>query len=74
MKDTKGGKAKKLPRTTLRKKEGNGSWKRKHWIALFRELALEETMDLSQDGLLNESLTALAYEVFFPTDLDFTHA
>jgi len=32
---------------TLRKREGTGNLKRKHWITLGRELALEEVMDLS---------------------------
>jgi hypothetical protein len=32
---------------TLRKREDTGNQKRKHWIALCGELALEETMDLS---------------------------
>jgi hypothetical protein len=39
---------------TLRKQEDTGSWRRKLRIALFRELSLEEVMDLSQDRLLLE--------------------
>jgi hypothetical protein len=30
---------------TLRKSDDNGNWKRKYYIALCRELALEETAD-----------------------------
>jgi hypothetical protein len=32
---------------TLRKREGTGNGKRKHWSTLFGELALEEATDLS---------------------------
>jgi len=32
---------------TLRKQEGTGIWKRKHFISLSGELALEEAMGLS---------------------------
>jgi hypothetical protein len=39
---------------TLRKGEDTLIWKRKLWIALCGELALEEALDLSQDRLLNE--------------------
>jgi len=34
---------------TLRKREDFGNWKRKHWIALCRELALCDAMGLSYD-------------------------
>jgi hypothetical protein len=39
---------------TLRKSEETGNWNRKHYIPVCGELALEETVDLSQDRLLNE--------------------
>ena len=39
---------------TLRKGEDTVIWKRKLWIALCGELALEEALDLSWDRLLNE--------------------
>ena len=40
---------------TLRKGEGTGNCKSKHWIALYGELALEEAMDLSKtDYRMNE--------------------
>jgi hypothetical protein len=32
---------------TSRKREGTENWKKKHWIALSEERALEEAMDLS---------------------------
>jgi hypothetical protein len=32
---------------TLRKREDTGNWKKKHWIALCAEFALEKAMDLS---------------------------
>jgi len=32
---------------TLRKRKDTGNWKRKHYITLCGELALEEAMDLS---------------------------
>jgi hypothetical protein len=39
----------------LRKKRDNtGSWKRKHYITLYGELAFEEAMDLSQDRLRDD--------------------
>jgi len=32
---------------TIRKREDTGNWKRKHWIVLCGELALEEAVDPS---------------------------
>ena len=40
----------------LTETEDNGSWKRKHWIALCEELALEEAMDLSEERRQNQWL------------------
>jgi len=37
------------------KREDTGNGKRKHWITLYGEVALEENTDLSLDGLQNES-------------------
>jgi len=31
---------------TLRKREDTGNWKRKHWITLCAEFALENAVDL----------------------------
>jgi len=39
---------------TLGKRGDTGNRKRKHWIALYEELTLEEGMDLSLDYRLNE--------------------
>jgi hypothetical protein len=39
---------------TLRKGEGTGNGKRKNYIALCGELALQEAIDLSQVRLRNE--------------------
>jgi hypothetical protein len=41
---------------TLRKCEDTGNRKRKHYIALCGELALEEAVDVSQDGLRSEQM------------------
>jgi hypothetical protein len=41
---------------TIRNTEDIGNWKRKHQIALFEELALEEAVDLSQNRLRYECL------------------
>ena len=38
----------------LRKGEAVGNWKRKHSIAVFGELALEEVTELSRDRIWNE--------------------
>jgi len=38
----------------LRKREDIGYWKRRHWIALWWELALEVAIDLSPDRLRSE--------------------
>jgi len=42
----RGGRRHKQLRMTLRKREDNGNLKRKQYIALCGEIALEETMDL----------------------------
>jgi hypothetical protein len=48
---------------TLRKGEDTLIWRRKLWIALCEELALEEVLDLSQGRLLNEyHLKTLSYK------------
>jgi len=38
----------------LRKRGDTGAWKRKQWIAQLGELASEEAVDLSQNGLFSE--------------------
>jgi hypothetical protein len=40
---------------TLRKRKNTGNWKRKHWLPLSGERALEEPMDLLQDRLFDDS-------------------
>ena len=47
----------------LRKGEDTLIWKRKLWIALCGELALEEALDLSYDRLLNEWEVVLGSQV-----------
>jgi len=57
---------------TLRKKKDTGNWKRKHYIALCGELALEETMDMSYDTTewinewMNEWMNEWKYERINP--------
>jgi hypothetical protein len=41
---------------TLRKKEGTGILKRKNYFAFFGELALEEAMDILQEGQRNKCI------------------
>jgi hypothetical protein len=48
---------------TLRKRQGTVNRKRKHQIALCEELALEEAMDLSQDGVRNEEAVDLSQDL-----------
>jgi uncharacterized protein YjbK len=52
---------------TLRKPEDSGIWRRKHELALSGELALEETMDMSQDRLHSDWMNAhkIRHDIIF---------
>jgi len=39
---------------TIRKRENSGNFKKKHYIALGGEFALQEAIELSEDRLWNE--------------------
>jgi hypothetical protein len=55
---------------TLRKQEDTGSWRRKLRIALFGQLSLEETKDVSQDRLLLDlNRQICTVKIFVPHEL-----
>jgi hypothetical protein len=49
---------------TLRKGEDTLIWKRKLWIALCGEVALEEVLDLSYDRVLNEWISLIVAKAY----------